>query len=60
VYKEPEQGNLNQIAHSILEQMKEELEGFNSEIEDELLAAQQENRKLREAISTLNSTLSDL
>lgn len=44
-------------AHNILEQMKEELEGFNSEIENELLSAQEENKNLKQAIYTLYQTL---
>ena len=51
-------GNMLSVkTHNILEQMKEELEGFNSEIEDELLAEQDKNRKLRDAISSFNKDL---
>ncbi len=42
------------LAHSILEQIKEEMVYFNSEVEDELLAAQEEIRGLRNAINQFN------
>lgn len=45
------------LAHSILEQIKEEIVYFNSEVEDNLLAVQEENRKLREAFFILKNTM---